>query len=134
MKNVSRNGFQAVVIRPGSCLGHKALPSFSLESGKPFTVEVRFAYTKGGDGILYAQDGGITIGLQEELPYVKHPALGSLYSTNARKTHSNGLMMISVTFDGSKLSMQLNGIEVISQGGQRIVGALFRRLRDRQEL
>lgn len=115
MKNISRNGIQAAVVYRSSYLGHKCLPSFSTDGQSPFTIEIRFVYTKASEGILYAQDDGIIIGFKDDIPYAEHPVLGNLYGTWKRKMKNNGLMMVSVTFDGSQLKLQLNGIEVVSR-------------------
>lgn len=114
MKNISRNGMQAVVVTKDSYLGHSKLPGFSLESGA-FTVEVRFACANSYGGVLYAQEDGLAIGFSDNIPYAAHPAIGRLYGTQNRKLSNNGLMMVSATFDGSKFALQLNGIEVVSK-------------------
>lgn len=112
MNNICRNGIQALVVYKDSYLLHSPFPSFALDGSAAFTIEIRFAYSKSSSGILYAQDGGLTIGFNNDIPYFDHPVLGRLEGTNDRKLERNCLLMLSVTYDLEKVSMQINGIPV----------------------
>lgn len=120
MKNISRNGIQAVVVRKDSYLCHATLPTFTLDGSTPFTIEVRFAYTKSNGGLLYSQENGIQIGFLDDIPYFEHPTLGRLDGTIDRKLEANGLMMVSVTYDGNDICLQINGIAVAKKVKQNL--------------
>ncbi len=112
MKNISRNGIQAVAVYKDSYLGHGPYPNFSLNGEKPFTIEVRFAYTDHGNGILYSQENGMTIGIDDDIPYFSHPTLGKLGGADIIKFKPNYLMMVSVTYDGTEICLHSNGVPV----------------------
>lgn len=115
MRNICRNGIRAVAIYKGSRLVHSPFTSICINGSSPFTIEIRFALSNSNSGILYSQEGGMEIGVEDGIPYFKHPDLGRIDGNNSWKLKCNCLIMIGVTYDGKELKMNINGFEVSSK-------------------
>ena len=112
MKKINKNSIHVLSVERDSYLEHPSPEKFSMDGKKPFTIEIFFTITSENTGIIYGQEDGFRFGLDKGKLYFDLEEFGYLIVPDNMAITDCGYYFAAVVFDGTQLSLYINGLEI----------------------